>query len=160
MSAKWFKTKIEMSKKSISVSKEQEVGLEKCTKPNMKSLFERISVNADELRIVRVKNAVELASDASFAEILKYKQTLLIKMNELEQSLDLGQTSTTDIATNLKNFEPEIWAERIHKSIGDIYERAEIINCRIKIHNILFPNKQIELINSRNYDGIASIIFK
>lgn len=126
----------------------------------MKSLFERISANTDELRIVRVKNAVELAADASFAEILKYRREFLERVNKLEQCLDLGQTSTTDIASNLQKFNPTEWASNLHELIGEISARAEKINCRVRIHNSLFPENTIDLINSNSYDGIVSLILK
>lgn len=107
----------------------------------MKTLLERITANADELRLARATNSVEMAAEASRAQIAKWRSTFLSRLNDLENLLDLGDTSTTDIAHTLKDFNPEKWAEKIHEDIiPDIMTRYERLQARIRFHNALFPN--------------------
>lgn len=73
----------------------------------MKSLFEKISQSSDDLRTCRVKNAVDILANANQSFIMKKRSELLAFVNRLENRLDLGATSTTDIATNLLNVSTE-----------------------------------------------------
>lgn len=88
----------------------------------MKTLLERISASADELRLSRATNSVEMAAEASRSRISRYKSQLLSKLNELENRLDFGSTSTTDLLSSLKDFNSVEWSKKLHDDlIPDIH---------------------------------------
>lgn len=129
----------------------------------MKSLFERINVNANELREGRTRTASEMLANSSYSYIATLKSNFLSYLNKLETHLDLGATSTTDIASNLKNIDAESWVEKLYNkstdgSAIDIYERYNLINVRIRVHNALFPDLKIEEIDLGLCGGLLGII--
>lgn len=121
----------------------------------MKSMSERLSISSDELRQQRVDNAVSMAESASYSAIMSYRTALFEKVNKIEAMFDLGSTSTTDIASNLINFNAAKWAEELYKedNLVNIMLRVNYLNCRIKVHNSLFPNNKIDPITAKNYPG-------
>lgn len=121
----------------------------------MKSMSERLSISSDELRQQRVNNAVSMAESASYSEVMSYRTNLFEKVNKIEAMFDLGSTSTTDIASNLIKFNAKDWAEELYKedNLINIMHRVNSLNCRIKVHNSLFPNNKIDLITAENYPG-------
>lgn len=123
----------------------------------MKSLFEKISQSSDDLRTCRVKNAVDMLANANQSFIMKKRSELLEHINILENKLDLGATSTTDIATNLLNVSTENWVSKVDEIVIDIAERIRNLNVRIELHNSLFPNNPIEPISAEE-DSVLSVI--
>lgn len=124
----------------------------------MKSLLERISASADELRMVRVKAAVDSAASASMAQLLRNKQNILSYVSDIESLLDLGATSTTDIATNLRGFNATEWTEKLHESLNKVFEKIVIFNAKVAVHNALFPSNQIDELTESNIGGICSLM--
>lgn len=123
----------------------------------MKSLFEKISQSSDDLRTCRVKNSVDMLANANQSFIMKKRSELLATVNRLENRLDLGATSTTDIATNLLNVSTEDWVSEVDKLVMDVVDRIRNLDVRIKLHNSLFPNNPIEPISAEE-DSVLSII--
>ena len=120
----------------------------------MKTLLERVTAGADELRQQRARNSVEMAAESSRSEIAKYKNDLLNGLNKIENLLDLGETSTTSIAENLKDFNPTKWAEELYgRTLVNIIESVQNINIRIKIHNSLFPEHAVDEINGKTFSS-------
>lgn len=126
----------------------------------MKSLLERISANADELRQERAKLAVGSAVAASTSRLLSTKQNVLKKLSKVEHLLDLGATSTTDIGTHLHEFDAEKWANQLYGEGGlfDLVNEVTNLNARIKIHNMLFPLNTIEELNGASSEIIQAML--
>ena len=121
----------------------------------MKSMLEKLSINSDELRQQRVNNAVSMAESASYSKIMSYRAELFDKINKIESIFDLGSTSTTDIGSNLIKFDAKEWASELYRdgNLVDLLEKVNNLNCRIKIHNSLFPNNKIDFITAEDYPG-------
>lgn len=128
----------------------------------MKSLFERINVGADELREGRVKTASEMLANSSYSYISARKSELLAEINELESHLDLGATSTTDIASTVKDINHNKWVSRLYDPedgfIIHILTRHERLCARIRTHNSLFPDLKIEEPDLGMCGGLLGII--
>lgn len=125
----------------------------------MKSLFEKISQSSDDLRTCRVKNSVDMLANANQSFIMKKRSELLAFVNKLENRLDLGATSTTDIATNLLNVSTEDWVSEVDRLVMEAVDRIRNLDVRIKLHNSLFPNDPIEPISVEE-DSVLSIILE
>lgn len=126
----------------------------------MDSLLKRLSASADELRSTRVKNTVELLSEANFILITERKSSMLEYINKIEKLLDLGANSTTDIASNLQKVNPKEWANEFDNALIELVARIRNLNTRIIINNELFPEKKIEPLKYGDYGGIADTILK
>lgn len=125
----------------------------------MKTLLERISASADELRLSRATNSVEMAAEASRSRISRYKSQLLSKLNELENRLDFGSTSTTDLLSSLKDFNSVEWSKKLHDDlIPDIFNEYQRLEARIRLHNALFPNHAVPDIDSLTSIELCKII--
>lgn len=90
---------------------------------------------------------------------MKKRSILLAYVNNLENRLDLGATSTTDIATNLLNVSTEDWVSEVDKLVMNVVDRIRNLDVRIKLHNSLFPNNPIEPISAEE-DSVLSIILE
>lgn len=126
----------------------------------MKSLLERISANADELRKERAKLVASSAVAASTSRLLSVKQDLLEKLSNIEYLLDLGATSTTDIGTHLRSFNAVDWAENLYGDNGLNGLIATIINlnARIRVHNALFPTDTIEELDETSSEILKTML--
>lgn len=85
----------------------------------LKNFKEIIGASAEALRETRVKNKVRDTAYASKSKIESAKQDFRNLQSKIEDHMDLGITSTTDIASNLKNFEPGPWCDDMYKMVGD-----------------------------------------
>lgn len=107
----------------------------------MKDFSSYIGQNADEIRNTRVENMTRTIKDESEILINKLKVEYRKKQNELEEALDLAPTSTTDLATNLKNLNPTEFISKIYTIADEMSILARRIKIRVKIHNTLFPKE-------------------
>lgn len=72
----------------------------------MQSFESIIGGSAKEVKDIRVKNATRSIQTQSEMDVAKMVQDYRNMQNDLENSLDLGITNTTDVATNLKAINP------------------------------------------------------
>ena len=72
----------------------------------MQSFESIIGGSAKQVKDIRVKNATRSIQTQSEMDVAKMVQDYRNMQNDLENSLDLGITNTTDVATNLKAIDP------------------------------------------------------
>lgn len=90
-----------------------------------------------------LKNFKEIIG-ASKSKIESAKQDFRNLQSKIEDHMDLGITSTTDIASNLKNFEPGPWCDDMYKMVGDLALMAADLRIMVNVHNQLFPDEKVE----------------
>lgn len=110
----------------------------------MDSLIKRVSLNAKDLRATRVKNAVSTASVALRTKVFESQKKLLKYIGSIERLLDLGAKSTTDIATNLSEFDSTTWAEQLEGNVLECAIRYSKLKTLTSVYNALFPDEKIE----------------
>lgn len=110
----------------------------------LKNFKEIIGASAEALRETRVKNKVRDTAYASKSKIESAKQDFRNLQSKIEDHMDLGITSTTDIASNLKNFEPGPWCDDMYKMVGDLALMAADLRILVNVHNQLFPDEKVE----------------
>lgn len=110
----------------------------------LKNFKEIIGASAEALRETRVKNKVRDTAYASKSKIESAKQDFRNLQSKIEDHMDLGITSTTDIASNLKNFEPGPWCDDMYKMVGDLALMAADLRIMVNVHNQLFPDEKVE----------------
>ena len=100
----------------------------------MQSFESIIGGSAKQVKDIRVKNATRSIQTQSEMDVAKMVQDYRNMQNDLENSLDLGITNTTDVATNLKAIDP------------------------VKIHNTLFPNAKVTGLTDDELDFLKDCI--
>lgn len=112
----------------------------------MKDFKSIIGGDADAIKNVRIQNCIDSVSDESKLSIMNMRKEFRSLITERENLLDLGATSTTDIATNVKNINAKDLIDKLNDNIDKLAVTARRLKLRITQHNILFPdNKEKEL---------------
>lgn len=112
----------------------------------MKDFKSIIGGDADAIKNVRIQNCIDSVSDESKLSIMNMRKEFRSLMSERENLLDLGATSTTDIATNVKDINAQDLIAKLNDNIDKLAVTARRLKLRIAQHNILFPdNKEKEL---------------
>lgn len=103
-----------------------------------------IGASAEALRETRVKNKVRDTAYASKSKIETAKQNFRDLQSKIEDHMDLGITSTTDIASNLKNFEPGPWCDKMYEMVNELALMSAELRIMVNVHNQLFPDERVE----------------
>ena len=112
----------------------------------MKDFKSIIGGDADAIKNVRIQNCIDSVSDESKLSIMNMRKEFRSLISERENLLDLGSTSTTDIATNVKNINAQDLIAKLNDNIDKLAVTARRLKLRIAQHNILFPdNKEKDL---------------
>lgn len=124
----------------------------------MQSFSKIIGGSAKETKDIRVKNATRSMQTQSEMDIAKLIQEYRNMQNELENSLDLGITNTTDVATNLKNLDPVKVLDKVNSTAQKMVISARKIKIAVKIHNTLFPDNQVKGLSDDELDFLKDCI--
>ena len=109
----------------------------------MQSFESIIGGSAKEVKDIRVKNATRSIQTQSEMDVAKMVQDYRNMQNDLENSLDLGITNTTDVATNLKTIDPVKILNKVNTTAQSMAVLARKIKIAVKIHNTLFPTAKV-----------------
>lgn len=107
----------------------------------MKAFSQILGATAEQLREIRVANVVRNTASESSNYIGNMKQDFRNLQSKIEDHMDLGITSTTDIASNLKNFNQKEWVEEMYPMCMQLATMAMKIRIAVNVHNQLFPTK-------------------
>lgn len=124
----------------------------------MKDLKTVIGGTNEEIRDIRVNNVAQTIMDESEMAIQKLKMEYRAKQNHIADVLDFAPTSTTDLASALKNV-------NAGTLINDVYNTAEVmatlarrIKIRVAIHNQLFPNDKLDALSVQELDFLNKLV--
>lgn len=109
----------------------------------MQSFESIIGGSAKQVKDIRVKNATRSIQTQSEMDVAKMVQDYRNMQNDLENSLDLGITNTTDVATNLKAIDPVKILNKVNTTAQSMAVLARKIKIAVKIHNTLFPDAKV-----------------
>lgn len=124
----------------------------------MQSFEKIIGGSAKEVKDVRVKNATRSIMTQSEMNIASMVQEYRQLQNDLESSLDLGITNTTDVATNLKEIKPELLLKNVNDSAQKMAVLARKIKIAVKVHNTLFPSNVKQGLSDDELDFLKDCI--
>lgn len=124
----------------------------------MQSFESIIGGSAKEVKDIRVKNATRSIKAQSEMNIAKMIQDYRNLQNDLESSLDLGITNTTDVATNLKDIDPVKLLDNVHSTANKMAILARKIKIGVKVHNTLFPTDPVKGLSDDELDFLVDCI--
>lgn len=124
----------------------------------MQSFESIIGGSAKEVKDIRVKNATRSIQTQSEMNVAKMVQDYRNMQNDLENSLDLGITNTTDVATNLKSIDPVDILNKVNTTAQSMAVLARKIKIAVKIHNTLFPNAKVTGLKDDELDFLKDCI--
>lgn len=116
-----------------------------------------IGASAEALRETRVKNKVRDTAYASKSKIESAKQNFRDLQSKIEDHMDLGITNTTDVASNLKNFEPTPWCDKLYEMTSDLALMAADLRIMVNVHNKLFPDEKVEGLSNDDLDFVNDV---
>lgn len=117
-----------------------------------------IGGSAKEVKDVRVKNATRSIQTQSEMDLAGMVQEYRQLQNDLESTLDLGITNTTDVATNLKDIKPKELLETVNSTAQKMAILARKIKIAAKIHNTLFPSSKVTGLSDDELDFLKDCI--
>lgn len=124
----------------------------------MQSFESIIGGSAKEVKDIRVKNATRSIQTQSEMDVAKMVQDYRNMQNDLENSLDLGITNTTDVATNLKAINPVEILNKVNTTAQSMAVLARKIKISVKIHNTLFPGAKVTSLTDDELDFLKDCI--
>lgn len=124
----------------------------------MQSFESIIGGSAKEVKDIRVKNATRSIQTQSEMDVAKMVQDYRNMQNDLENSLDLGITNTTDVATNLKAINPVEILNKVNSTAQSMAVLARKIKIAVKIHNTLFPTSKVTGLTDDELDFLKDCI--
>lgn len=124
----------------------------------MQSFESIIGGSAKEVKDIRVKNATRSIQTQSEMDVAKMVQDYRNMQNDLENSLDLGITNTTDVATNLKAIDPVKILNKVNTIAQSMAVLARKIKIAVKIHNTLFPTAKVTGLTDDELDFLKDCI--
>ena len=124
----------------------------------MQSFESIIGGSAKEVKDIRVKNATRSIQTQSEMDVAKMVQDYRNMQNDLENSLDLGITNTTDVATNLKAINPVEILNKVNTTAQSMAILARKIKIAVKIDNTLFPGAKVTGLTDDELDFLKDCI--
>ena len=124
----------------------------------MQSFESIIGGSAKEVKDIRVKNATRSIQTQSEMNVAKMVQDYRNMQNDLENSLDLGITNTTDVATNLRSIDPVKILNKVNTTAQSMAILARKIKIAVKIHNTLFPGNKVTGLTDDELDFLKDCI--
>ena len=116
-----------------------------------------IGASTEALRETRVKNKVRDTAYASKSKIETAKQNFRDLQSKIEDHMFLGIALTTDIASNLKNFEPTPWCDKLYEMTSDLALMAADLRIMVNVHNKLFPDERVEGLSNDDLDFVNDV---
>lgn len=124
----------------------------------MKDFRSLIGADAETIKNVRVQTCIDSVCDESRMNIMEFRKKLRNLQMERENLLDLGPTSTTDIATNVKNINAVELIKNLNKNLDEIAVCARQLKLRIAQHNMLFPESKEKELSDKELDFVSKFI--
>lgn len=124
----------------------------------MQSFESIIGGSAKQVKDIRVKNATRSIQTQSEMDVAKMVQDYRNMQNDLENSLDLGITNTTDVATNLKAIDPVKILNKVNTTAQSMAVLARKIKIAVKIHNTLFSTSKVTGLTDDELDFLKDCI--
>ena len=124
----------------------------------MQSFESIIGGSAKQVKDIRVKNATRSIQTQSEMDVAKMVQDYRNMQNDLENSLDLGITNTTDVATNLKSINPVEILNKVNTTAQSMAVLARKIKIAGKIHNTLCPTSKVTGLTDDELDFLKDCI--
>lgn len=124
----------------------------------MQSFESIIGGSAKQVKDIRVKNATRSIQTQSEMDVAKMVQDYRNMQNDLENSLDLGITNTTDVATNLKAIDPVKILNKVNTTAQSMAVLARKIKIAVKIHSTLFPDAKVTGLTDDELDFLKDCI--
>ena len=124
----------------------------------MQSFESIIGGSAKQVKDIRVKNATRSIQTQSEMDVAKMVQDYRNMQNDLENSLDLGITNTTDVATNLKSINPVDILNKVNTRSEEHTSELQQIKIAVKIHNTLFPTSKVTGLTDDELDFLKDCI--
>lgn len=103
---------------------------------------ESLAKSTDEIKDLRIDRANLDAAAASSAYIEQLKQEFRRTQSSFEETLDLSDDNTTDLAKRIKDFNANDWIKKLYRTSLEIVNKSIAINCAVKLHNALFPDEK------------------
>lgn len=124
----------------------------------MQSFESIIGGSPKEVKDIRVKNATRSIQTQSEMDVAKMVQDYRNMQNDLENSLDLGITNITDVATNLRAINPVEILNKVNTTAQSMAVLARKIKIAVKIHNTLFPGAKVTGLTDDELDFLKDCI--
>lgn len=124
----------------------------------MKDFRSIIGGDAESVKNLRVQTCIDSVCDESKMEIMNMRKQFRNLQMQRENLLDLGATSTTDIATNVKNVNAQELISKLVKNLDDLAICARRLRLRIAQHNILFPDNKEKQLDREELDFMNDLI--
>lgn len=105
----------------------------------MKSFKETIGGTAEKISEARVQRTVQNTAEYSSKYIDDLKHSFRDMQSKIEDHMDIAPTNTTDIASNLRNFNEKKWIDELYPMIFKIAQLSINIRIAVNAHNKLFP---------------------
>lgn len=123
----------------------------------MKAFKTLIGASAEQLREIRVSNVVRNTASESANYIGDLKQQFRNLQSQIEDHMDLGATCTTDIASNLKNFNQKQWVETMYPMTFDLACLGRKVMIAVNVHNQLFPENKVDNLDADDLTFISEV---
>lgn len=124
----------------------------------MKEFKKLIGGSVEDVQNLRVQNCVNSASAESKMEVMNKRKEFRTLQTKLEDLLDLGITNTQDVATNVRNIDPNKFTSELYDLAEQMLIVARQLKLRIKVHNILFPDDKENDISKDEIDFLEGLV--
>lgn len=124
----------------------------------MKNFKSIIGGDAESIKNIRVQNCIDSVVDESKMAIMNMRKEFRQLMTDRENLLDLGATSTVDIATNVKNVNAVELVSKLNENADLLAVCARQLKIRIAQHNVLFPDNKENNLTKEELDFLADVI--
>ncbi len=124
----------------------------------MKDFKNLIGASEKDVKNIRIQNCVNAVSDESKMEVMNKRKEYRNLQLKLENLLDLGSDTTTDLATNLKNINATKFTKDLYEICEEMLIIARQLKMRIKVHNTLFPDSKEQELDETELDFIKDLI--
>ena len=126
----------------------------------MKSFKEQLVGTPKEIRELRVQNFLKMVSEQSksLIEVGENGKCEYRKLqNELESLLDIMPSSSIDLSSKLSNINVSELVDNINSTTNDMLRVARIIQRRVAVHNLLFPDDTVSGLSEDELDFINDV---
>lgn len=123
----------------------------------MDSFEKIIGASPKNVRQMRVNNTVRNTAAASKNKIEKVKQEFRDIQSKIESLLDISILTTDDLGTNLKDFEPVPWCDKLYDLGEKLAIKAMKLKIMINIHNKLFDKDKVEPLSDIDLEFINDV---
>lgn len=125
----------------------------------MKSIKEIVGASNKDLKDLRVSNALKNMASVSAQKIQNQIVDFRNKRMQFDSLLDLGDDSTMDIASKIRNINPVEFTNTINTIAEDLVISARSIGIAVSIHNQLFVENKVSGLDVEDLDGLIDAVY-